>query len=223
MFAGKSCHRRVIRSLVLLDLQTIQADVFLPSLSTASSSTSFVSARNHATIASIQKGHHLRLLRDALKSKKEVPKSRKEHLRGPSTLQRRNDWARAANNHHLDINKGDDGDNFISRYTSNMRLQAELRWTGGDALKLAESVLEKLKAGEPSQALEMVRLSEKMAGADGEKGVDSVVSWNHVMDYHMSKSSTRTAFKVFNEVSRLMWLFIAAAEQQQQQANSDHR
>ena len=81
-------------------------------------------------------------------------------------------------------------------------LQTDLNWTGGDALKLAKSVLNKLKAELPERALELVRASEKMLVGEGRKGVDSVVSWNHIMDYHMSKGLTRSAFKVFNEVRR---------------------
>jgi hypothetical protein len=92
-------------------------------------------------------------------------------------------------------------------------LQMELRWTGGDSLKLAKSVLEKLKAGEPLRALEMVRASEKMPGADEQKGVDSVVSWNHVMDYYMSKGATEDAFKAFNEVSILCAATLAHGEE----------
>lgn len=166
----------------------------------ASPSYADTSVRNHATVASIQKGHHRRLLRLALQSGKEIPLKRSEYLNGPSALTRRNIRARLANKHHLDIEKEDDPGAPMMKYPSNKALAAELRWTGGDALKLAKSVLTKLKAGDPQSALEMVRLSEKMPVAGGDKGVDSVVSWNHVMDYFMSKGSTREAFKVFNEV-----------------------
>lgn len=195
MFTCHSCLRRTIRSLVIIDLQTAQSDVLLPS------ATKTTSSRNHATIASIQKGHHLRLLREAFQSKKETPMSKSERIHGPGPTSRRNIRAKEVNKHHLDIRKEDDTTNLLSKYTADEGLRTELRWTGGDALKLAKSVLDKLKAGDPLNALEMVRLSEKLPGADEKKGVDSVVSWNHVMDYYMSKSLTREAFKVFNEVS----------------------
>jgi pentatricopeptide repeat protein len=127
--------------------------------------------------------------------------SRGERIHGPSVVSRRNMRAREVNRHHLDVEKQNDGRNLLSKYTSDQGLQTELNWTGGDALKLATSVLNKLRAYDPLGALEMVRLSEKLPGAEGKKGVESVVSWNHIMDYYMSKSLTREAFKVFNEVS----------------------
>ena len=130
--------------------------------------------------------------------------SKTERLKGPGPLSLRNLRAKETNKHHLDIRQPDDTTKVLSKYTSDIGLQTELKWTGGDALKLAKSVLDKLKAGDPSKALEMLRLSEKMPGADGSKGVDSVVSWNHVMDYYMSKSLTREAFRVFNEASYLL-------------------
>ncbi|ERF69516.1 hypothetical protein EPUS_01845 [Endocarpon pusillum Z07020] len=196
MLTCHSCLRRSIRSLVILDLQSAHPDVLLPSPTTTSST------RNHATIASIQKGHHLKLLRQAFR-KKETPMSRSERIRGPGPVSLRNLRAKEFNKHHLDIRKPDDTTKVLSKYTSDTGLQTELKWTGGDALKLAQAVLDKLKAGIPLQALEMVRLSEKIPGADGSKGVDSVVSWNHIMDYYMSKSLTREAFKVFNEASSM--------------------
>ncbi len=204
MYTCKSCLRRALRSLVVLDLQAARSDILLTSArKTTSPPTSAASTRNHATIASIQKGHHLKLLRAAFLSKEEIPKSKREALGAQSVVTRRNDRAREANKHHLDIQKDDDASTSLSKYTSDRSLQTELKWTGGDALKLARSVLNKLKADDPQKALEMVRLSEKIPDVEGKQGVDSVVSWNHVMDYHMSKASTREAFKVFNEVRAL--------------------
>jgi hypothetical protein len=109
--------------------------------------------------------------------------------------------AKENNKHHLNITKDDDIHKTLSRYSRDVGLRTELSWTGGDALKLAQSVLDRLKAGDPSKALELVRLSEKLPGAEGKKGVDSIVSWNHIMDYFMVQNSTWEAFKTFNEVS----------------------
>ncbi len=197
MLACHSYHRRNIRSLVLLDLHSACSNILLPC------ATKTPSNRNHATIASIQKGHHLRLLKKALGSKTETPMSKKERLKGKGSVSLRDLRAKATNKHHLSIGTPDETSKILSKYTYDIGLQTELKWTGGDALKLAQSVLDKLKVGDPSKALEMVRLSEKIPGADGSKGVDSVVSWNHIMDYYMSKSLTRDAFKVFNEVRGL--------------------
>jgi hypothetical protein len=108
--------------------------------------------------------------------------------------------ARENNKHHLNIAKDDNIHKTLSRYSSDAGLRTALSWTGGDALKLAKSVLDKLKAGDPLKALELVRLSEKLPSADGKKGIDSIVSWNHIMDYFMVKHLTREAFKTFNEV-----------------------
>lgn len=204
MLTCNSCHRSAIRSIHIFDLHSAQAGV-LSTFATKSSipSASTTSTRNHATIANIQKGHHLRLLRLAFRSRERYPLSAKEIRKGPSPPQRRDQRAREANKRHLDINNdGDDVVRTLSKYTADSGLQTELQWTGGDALKLAQSVLDKLKADDAAKALEMIRLSEKMPGIQGSKSVDSVVSWNHVMDYYMSKSLTREAFKVFNEVGK---------------------
>lgn len=197
MFACSSCLRRSLRSLIILDLQTVQSERLLPCNNTCRSSTT--STRKHATIASIQKGHHLRALKEAFQDPDRKPESR-ALSKGSVAVKRRNDRAREHNKMHLDIKKEGEEYNFLSKYTTNKALQTELKWTGGDALKLAKSVLDKLKAEDTQSALEMVRLSEKLSDVNGQKGVDSVVSWNHIMDYHMSKSMTREAFKVFNEV-----------------------
>jgi pentatricopeptide repeat protein len=195
MLTCQFCRRRTIRSLATLHLRTAQFDFFSPTAITKT-----ISSRNHATIASIQKSHHLRVLGAAFRSTEEIPTSKRERLRGPGIVSRRNMRAKENNRHLLNITKDDDTHKTLSKYSTDPGLRTELSWTGGDALKLAKSVLDKLKAGDPLKALDLVRLSEKLQGADGKKGVDSVVSWNHIMDYFMSQKSTREAFKVFNEV-----------------------
>lgn len=197
MFACKSCLRRSPRSLTLLDLQTAQSECLFPCNNTCRLSTT--STRKHATFASLQKGHHIRFLKQVLRDPQKYPES-KPLSKGGLTFKRRNDRAREKNKVHLDIRKEGEDYNHFSKYTSNKALQTDLKWTGGDALKLAKSVLDKLKAEDTQSALEMVRLSEKFSDGDGQKGVDSIVSWNHIMDYYMSKGVTREAFKVFNEV-----------------------
>jgi len=71
-----------------------------------------------------------------------------------------------------------------------------------DPLKLAETVVEKLRASRLDDALALVRASEK--SREG-MPVDNIVSWNHIIDYLMSKDSPNMAWKVYNEVQSLHW------------------
>jgi pentatricopeptide repeat protein len=202
MFACKSRFGPATRSLIVLDRQTAHPDILL-ALASPIARPSILRGckRHHATIASISKGHHLRALREALQSKQELPLN-KSKRGGPGKVTIRDARAREINKHHLDIEEDDDGSSL--RWSSKVEksLQIELKWTGGDALKLAQSVLDRLKGRDPQRALELVRASEKMIIAGIHKGVDSVVSWNHIMDYYMSQNSTGDAFRVFNEVRR---------------------
>lgn len=199
-----SCHsnlRRALSFLVIRDLQTASPEGLL-TLATPKTSHPLTTdgRRNHATLASIQKGHHVRRLVQALQSNDIIPPSAREIRHGPSRTSRRNARAREGNRHHLDIQKGEDENDPVWVANLDQALQTELRWTGGDALKLAQTVLDKLKVDDPLRALQLIRESEKMPDGAGKKRADSVVSWNHVMDYFMSKSMTKTAFKIFNEV-----------------------
>ena len=201
MFGCKSRLRRAFRTLIILDRQTAHPESLIL-LATKKTSLPLVNdcRRNHATIANIQKGHHIRLLREAFQSNDATPLSTKETRRGPSRVLRKNAKAKENNKRHLDIQKDEDGNDPAWVADIDQALQTELRWTGGDALKLAKTVLNKLKVDDPLRALQLIRASEKMPNTAEKKRVDSVVSWNHVMDYFMSKSMTRTAFKMFNEV-----------------------
>lgn len=66
-----------------------------------------------------------------------------------------------------------------------------------DPLKLAETVVTKLKNDDFNGAIELVRASEKALNG---MPVDNVVSWNHIIDWLMSQNSPSVAWKVFNEV-----------------------
>jgi hypothetical protein len=163
---------------------------------------SSISHHGHSTFAGLQKGHHVRLFKEIAASPQRLKYIRDKPVKKPSVVQRRNDIARAANKHHLDIEPEPSApEPQLSTVPSNRALQIELRWTGGDAVKLANVVLEKLKREDPSGALDIIRMSEKMPGpTPSQQGVDSVVSWNHVIDYFMHKRHPIQAFKVFNEV-----------------------
>ena len=70
-------------------------------------------------------------------------------------------------------------------------LQEELRWLK-DPLKLAENVIVLLRRDEFQKALELVRLASK--------DIQCTVSWNHLVDYEMSKGRVTNASKIYNEV-----------------------
>ena len=70
-------------------------------------------------------------------------------------------------------------------------LEQELRWLK-DPLKLAEKVITLLRKDEFQKALELVRLASK--------DIQCTVSWNHLVDYEMSKGRVTNASKIYNEV-----------------------
>ena len=72
-------------------------------------------------------------------------------------------------------------------------LTKELRYLG-DPLKLAEHVHYTLRSNKPEKALDLCRLASK----DGE----IVVSWNHIVDWHMSKGKVDDAIKIYNEMKK---------------------
>lgn len=67
----------------------------------------------------------------------------------------------------------------------------ELKYTT-DALKLADNVRFKLQDGEEAKASALVRLASKR--------MQCVVSWNHLIDYQMSKSRVNAALSTYNQV-----------------------
>lgn len=62
-----------------------------------------------------------------------------------------------------------------------------------DPLKLANHILGLLREDEHKKALEIIRLASS-------KMVPCIVSWNHLVDYEMSKGRIAGAFKIYNEV-----------------------
>ena len=70
-------------------------------------------------------------------------------------------------------------------------LKAELRYLN-DPLKLAKNTLDLLSRDEHVKALELVRLASRT--------MPCIVSWNHIIDYDMSKGKVAAAVKTYNEV-----------------------
>ncbi|KAL8754879.1 MAG: hypothetical protein Q9184_004977, partial [Pyrenodesmia sp. 2 TL-2023] len=75
--------------------------------------------------------------------------------------------------------------------TEEKRLGRELVWLR-DPLKLAENTISLLKDNKSEKAISIVRLASKKASC--------VVSWNHLIDYEMSKGNIQKAVKIYNEV-----------------------
>ena len=71
------------------------------------------------------------------------------------------------------------------------KLELEVRWLK-DPVKLAASTVESLRKDNFWKALEVVRLASK--------NVECTVSWNHLIDYQMSKAKVADAVKLYNEV-----------------------
>ena len=73
-------------------------------------------------------------------------------------------------------------------------LEEELRWLK-DPLKLGANIVDLLRQDEFQKALELVRLASK--------DIQCTVSWNHLVDYEMSKGRVTNASKIYNEVYTL--------------------
>ena len=78
----------------------------------------------------------------------------------------------------------------ISEYKKS-RLEKELVYLK-DPVKLADHTVGLLRQSDSPKALEIVRL--------GSKRMQCTVSWNHVIDYEMSKGRVNRAMKLYNEV-----------------------
>ena len=73
-------------------------------------------------------------------------------------------------------------------------LRIELRYLD-DPLKLASHVHYTLRSNKPDKALDLCRLASK-------KRQDITVSWNHCVDWHMSKGRIDDAIKIYNEMKK---------------------
>ncbi|KAL8690177.1 MAG: hypothetical protein Q9218_004327, partial [Villophora microphyllina] len=63
-----------------------------------------------------------------------------------------------------------------------------------DPLKLAENTVNLLRKDDDAKALEIVRLASKATPCS--------VSWNHIIDYQMSKGKVQLAEKIYNEMKK---------------------
>lgn len=62
-------------------------------------------------------------------------------------------------------------------------------------MKLGDYVRNTLREGDDKKALELVRAASRT--------VDCTVSWNHLLDYGLSKGMVNNTFKLYNEVRSL--------------------
>jgi hypothetical protein len=191
MFSCSACFRRALTAL-LRDVPPPTTSVFSRK---PNPKTLPHGARHHATVQSLRKGHHLRVLRDTLQSNDPIPLKRKTLRKGPSASTRRNNRARERNGSILDLepSASTTGDPRSGESKEKYALQF-LK----DPLKLASTVLDRLRGGDVSGALALVRASDREMTSS-----ENIVSWNHVMDYEMSYENVKGALKVYNEVSGL--------------------
>ncbi|KAL2410640.1 hypothetical protein ABEF91_000068 [Exophiala dermatitidis] len=189
MFSCSLCVRRALQSLapspsVSATRLTVSS---LPSIALPTANIS----RSHATLQSIQKGHHRRSLYKALRQKKDVRVGKLSRAGSvPARARRKDVLAREENRGRLIT------DSTGRNLDRAMRLEAKYLV---DPLKLAQSVVEKLRDDDFDAAMSLVRASEK--SRDG-MPVDNIVSWNHIIDWLMSKSEPSLAWKVYNEMKK---------------------
>ncbi|KAK5118115.1 hypothetical protein LTR62_004162 [Meristemomyces frigidus] len=77
--------------------------------------------------------------------------------------------------------------------TSDRHIRKELEWLK-DPAKLADHVHYTLRCEEPEKALELCRTASK--------DMQCVVSWNHVVDWHMKQGRIKDALNVYNEMKK---------------------
>ena len=90
---------------------------------------------------------------------------------------------------------GEDGNKQLKGLSlqDKKNLNLELKWLS-DPLKLAEHVHYTLRDNKPEKALDLCRLASKKQ--------EVIVSWNHVVDWHMSKGKVDQAIKIYNEMKK---------------------
>ncbi|WPH02797.1 Hypothetical protein R9X50_00566500 [Acrodontium crateriforme] len=77
--------------------------------------------------------------------------------------------------------------------TSERALKKELEYLG-DPLKLADHVNYTLRCQKPEKALELCRLASR--------SMQCVVSWNHLINWHMQNGSVKDAMSFYNEMKK---------------------
>jgi hypothetical protein len=221
MFSCSTCLRRAVSAL-LSDLPSTSIStpksastfgtisrnhVEAATTAAAAAAAAASTRRQHSTIASIRKGHHRRVLRETLASKNPIPLKKTTLRKGPSAPAVRDLRARernrvtlgletpvtssdpdpdaAGNTDHLVVRSGQTKEQYAVQFLK-------------DPLKLASTVLGRLRLGDVQGALDLVRASDR-------EKVENVVSWNHVMDYAMSVQDVKGALRVYNEVSDLVF------------------
>ena len=189
MFSCSACLRRTVATLIQdAPLETFTRPGILSKTQLAKQQTA-----HHSTIQSIRKGHHVRVLRKALNENRDIRPSRRESVRGPSKVTRRDALARERNRHHLDVEPAAGAEPHGSKLhhrRSDEEYQIQFLT---DPLKLATTVLARLRLNDIQGALSLVRLSDK-------EKVENIVSWNHLMDYEMNFKNVKAAMKIYNEV-----------------------
>ncbi|EXJ58252.1 hypothetical protein A1O7_05677 [Cladophialophora yegresii CBS 114405] len=148
--------------------------------------------RSHVTLESLRKGHHRHSVFGALKDKRRkvsIPKSKPSNPRSRFNVRQ----VEAVENNRLKRLEPDAREKYMKR-----AMRQESKYLV-DPLKLAQGILEKLRDHQLDEALELVRASEK--SLDG-KGVENIVSWNHIIDWLMSQDSPGEAWKIYNEMKK---------------------
>ena len=134
------------------------------------------------------------MLREILKKKKKrVPLGSREVRKGPSAVARRDASARQRNK-SVYLSDDPPSDQVPRSGPAHEKYVAQFL---KDPLKLAQTVLERLRMKDVAGALSAVKASDR-------EKVENGVSWNHIMDYEMNYHNVKGAIKVYNEVSGIV-------------------
>lgn len=192
MFACDSCLRRTLLSLT--SPSTSSPRLALQSFDRAINPT-ITFSRSHTSFESLRQGHHrhsaFKLLNRKNGAKHAVAPFRDKPASARAKFNARN--AEAVENNRQRRLEPEARGKYMQRA---MRQESKFLV---DPLKLAQNVIEKLRDHQLEEALELVRVSEK---ANEGKGVDSIVSWNHIVDWLMREEAPGEAWKVYNEMKK---------------------
>lgn len=192
MFDCRACISRCIRTLFSDALQnTSQLASLHPSVAACNSRHADLRRDYHATARLFRTGHHtvpnLRTLRH--QTNQAIPR-KDDHPEPSSSSTNPRQTDRVALAKHDRTTKQRDP-NQASGEKKTRELKQELTYLE-DPLKLAENTVKLLRKDDHEKALDIVRMATKRTSC--------VVSWNHIIDYQMSKGKIHPAEKIYNEV-----------------------
>ena len=154
--------------------------------------------RTSATLRGLVKGHHIRTHIQTLKNARSVQEIVRNKARNPRRASERQNAQATAQKTNAAMSLTEQGEDAI-------RLQSEREAAYYvDPLRLANAVATHLSKDEFDRAYEMVLASDRLGLKRGipSGGVRNIVSWNHLIDWSMSKKEHTKAIQLYNAMKK---------------------